>query len=99
MPLALILTALFALAFLVFNIVLCLRVWWMIELPLWRRALPTVLLCLAVAANISHAWGVTAVAGAIAFPLNAATALLGMYELHRQRDRQAAAGAQAELSS
>ncbi|MEU4064623.1 hypothetical protein AB0F25_19775 [Streptomyces wedmorensis] len=93
MTLPLILLALFALAFLIFDIVLCVRVWWMTELPLWRRILPTLLLCTALAASISSAWGVTAVAEAVAFPLNAATALLGTYEVSRQRARRAVAGA------
>ncbi|MEV5970215.1 hypothetical protein [Streptomyces sp. NPDC051921] len=99
MPLSLILIALFALAFLLFNIVLCVRVWWMVELPLRRRILPALLLCAALAASISRAWGITAVAEAVAFPLNAATALLGMYELGRQRARRAASGGQPELPS
>lgn len=99
MPLSLILIALFALAFLLFNIVLCVRVWWMTELPLWRRTLPTLLLCLSLVASISRAWGITAVAEAVAFPLNAATALLGMFELDRQRARRAAAQGQAETSA
>ncbi|MFJ5833298.1 hypothetical protein [Streptomyces sp. NPDC093089] len=98
MPLTLILIALFALAFLLFSIVLCVRVWWMTELPLWRRILPTLLLCLALAASIGRAWGITAVAEAVAFPLNAATALLGMFELDRQRSRRSAALEQAEIS-
>ncbi|MFJ9576783.1 hypothetical protein ACIRQF_10430 [Streptomyces sp. NPDC101191] len=88
MPLSLILIAFFALGFLLFTIVLCVRVWWMAELPLWRRTLPTLLLCLALAASMSRAWGITAGAEAVAFPLNAATALLGMFELARRRGRQ-----------
>ncbi|MEU2231675.1 hypothetical protein [Streptomyces vietnamensis] len=99
MRLTLILLALFALAFLIFNISLCVRVWWMAELPLWRRILPTLLLCTGLAASTSRAWGITAVAEAIAFPLNAATALLGMYESGRQRARRAAARRQPEASS
>ena len=96
MPLSLMLIALFALAFLIFDLVLCVRVWRMTELPLWRRILPATLLCAAVAASIGRAWGVTAVAEAVAFPLNAATALLGMFELDRQRARRAAAEGPAE---
>lgn len=63
----------------------------MAELPRWRRILPTLLLCLALAASISRVWGITVVAEAVAFPLNAATALLGTFELARQRIRRAAA--------
>ncbi|MER7519717.1 hypothetical protein [Streptomyces sp. NPDC126499] len=96
MPLSLFLIALFALAFLLFDIVLCVRVWWMTELPLWRRILPTLLLCLALAASISRAWGITAVAEAVAFPLTVATALLGTFELDRRRARRAAAAGRTE---
>ncbi|MER7622199.1 hypothetical protein [Streptomyces sp. NPDC126503] len=99
MPLSLMPIALFALAFLVFNVVLCLRVWRMTELPVWRRMLPILLLCTALAASSGRAWGVTAAAEAVAFPLNAATALLGMYELDRRRARRAVAGGQARSSS
>ncbi|GAA4908014.1 hypothetical protein ACFPM3_12870 [Streptomyces coeruleoprunus] len=87
MPLTLLLLAVFALAFLLFNITLCVRVWRLAQLPLWRRVLPTLLLCCALAASISRAWGITAVAEAVAFPLNAVTALLGMFELDRHRRR------------
>ncbi|GGR64549.1 hypothetical protein [Streptomyces roseolus] len=93
MPFTLFLIALFALAFLVFDVVLCVRVWRMTELPRWRRALPTLLLCVALAASAGRAWGVTGVAEAVAFPLNAATALLGMYEVDRQRRRRERPGA------
>ncbi|MEV6331995.1 hypothetical protein [Streptomyces sp. NPDC051909] len=99
MPLTLIILALFALAFLMFNIVLCVRVWLLTELPLWRRILPTLLLCAALAASIGRAWGITAVAETVAFPLNAATAMLGMYEMHQLRVRRAAAGGRPEASS
>ncbi|MFF8601103.1 hypothetical protein ACF065_18415 [Streptomyces sp. NPDC015232] len=99
MPLTLILLALFALAFLIVNIVLCVRVWWMTELPLWRRILPTLLLCAALAASASRAWGVTAVADAVAFPLNVATAVLGMYEMSRMRARRAARHADPKASA
>ncbi|WP_309057606.1 hypothetical protein [Streptomyces sp.] len=99
MPLSLMLIALSALAFLIFNVILCLRVWRMTELPRWRRILPTLLLCTALAASAGRAWGVTAVAEAVAFPLNAATSLLGMYELDRRRARRAAAHGQAGTSS
>ncbi|GHF78414.1 hypothetical protein ACFFSH_36615 [Streptomyces filamentosus] len=88
MPFTLILIALFALAFLVFNVVLCVRVWRMAELPRWRRLLPALLLCTALAASAGRAWDITAVAEAVAFPLNAATALLGMYEVDRRRRRE-----------
>ncbi|GGT13679.1 hypothetical protein [Streptomyces purpureus] len=87
MPLSLLFLALFALAFLAFNVALCVRVWRLTELPPWRRALPALLLCCALAASIGRAWGVTAVAEAVALPLNVATALLGMFELGRHRRR------------
>ncbi|MEU8524044.1 hypothetical protein AB0C77_00345 [Streptomyces sp. NPDC048629] len=87
MPLTLLFLALFALAFLLLNITLCVRVWRLTQLPPWRRALPTLLLCCALAASISRAWGITSVAEAVAFPLNAATALLGAFELNRHRRR------------
>ncbi|MFJ7067619.1 hypothetical protein [Streptomyces sp. NPDC101115] len=99
MPLTLIVIAVCALAFLVLDIVLCVRVWWLRELPLWRRILPTMLLCAALAASISRAWGITAVAEAVAFPLNVATALVSGYELHRHRARQAADGGRPEAAS
>ncbi|MFH9955883.1 hypothetical protein ACH4OX_16920 [Streptomyces roseolus] len=93
MSLTLFLIALFALAFLIFDVVLCVRVWRMPDLPRWRRGLPTLLLCAALAASAGRAWGVTAVAETVAFPLNAATALLGMYEVDRQRRRRERPGA------
>ncbi|WP_418960559.1 hypothetical protein [Streptomyces tritici] len=99
MPLTLILIALFALAFTAFTVVLCVRVWRLDDLPRWRRILPTLLLVTALAASIGRARGVTAVAEAVAFPLNAATALLGMYELARHRARRAAAGGRPETAS
>ncbi|MFJ5712478.1 hypothetical protein [Streptomyces sp. NPDC093105] len=95
MPLTLIPIALLALAFLAFNVILCVRVGRMTELPRWRRALPSLLLCAALVASAGRAWGVTAVAEAVAFPLNAATALLGMYAMGRQRRRRTSSGAAA----
>ncbi|MFF9342650.1 MULTISPECIES: hypothetical protein [unclassified Streptomyces] len=95
MPLALLPIALLALAFLAFNVVLCVRVGRMTELPRWRRALPSLLLCAALVASAGRAWGVTAVAEAVAFPLNAATALLGTYEVDRRRRRRVSPGAAA----
>ncbi|MFI0827565.1 hypothetical protein ACH4Q7_24270 [Streptomyces roseolus] len=92
MPLTLIPIALLALAFLAFNVVLCVRVGRMTELPRWRRTLPALLLCAALAASAGRAWGITAVAETAAFPLNAATALLGMYEVDRQRRRHERSG-------
>lgn len=88
MPLTLFLIALFALAFLVFDVVLCFRVWRMTGLPRWRRILPALLLCAALPASAGRAWGVTRVAEAVAPPSNAATALLGMYETDRRRRRR-----------
>ncbi|MEV7536670.1 hypothetical protein [Streptomyces hydrogenans] len=88
MPLALFLIALFALAFLVFDVVLCFRVWRMTGLPRWRRILPALLLCAALPASAGRAWGVTRVAETVASPSNAATALLGRYETDRRRRRR-----------
>ncbi|MFB7940874.1 hypothetical protein [Streptomyces sp. NPDC056049] len=93
MPLTLIPIALFALAFLGFTVVLCVRVARMDELPRWRRFLPALLLCAALATSTGRAWGVTAAAEAVAFPLSAATALLGMYEVDRRRRRERPADA------
>ncbi|MFE0641729.1 hypothetical protein ACFW2Y_08985 [Streptomyces sp. NPDC058877] len=92
MSLVLVLLALSALAFLVYGVVLCTRVWRTAELPRWRRILPGLLLCLALAASLGRAWGVTAVAEAVAFPLNIAALLLASYEVQRHRRRGAAAG-------
>jgi len=99
MPLTLLFLALWAFAFLLLNIVLCVRVWRLSDLPLWRRALPTLLLCAALAASTSRATGVTFVAEAVAFPLNAATALLGMFELDRYRRRTRERALEASASS
>ncbi|GHG04082.1 hypothetical protein [Streptomyces hydrogenans] len=94
MPLALFLIALFALAFLVFDVVLCFRAWRMTGLPRWRRILPALPLPLplplraALPASAGRAWGVTRVAEAVASPSNAATALLGRYETDRRRRRR-----------
>ncbi|MEW5625973.1 hypothetical protein AB1388_05270 [Streptomyces hydrogenans] len=92
MPLALFLIALFALAFLVFDVVLCFLVWRMTGLPRWRRILPALLLPLplraALPASAGRAWGVTRVAETVASPSNAATALLGRYETDRRRRRR-----------
>ncbi|MFI8323842.1 hypothetical protein [Streptomyces sp. NPDC085529] len=95
MPLTVIPIALFALAFLAFNIVLSVRVGRMAELPWWRRGLPALLLCVALAASAGRAWGVTGAAEAVAFPLNVATALLGMYEVGLRRRRCERPGADA----
>ncbi|WP_282692436.1 hypothetical protein [Streptomyces sp. CC208A] len=99
MPLTLLLIAVFALAFTVFTVVLSVRVWRMTDLPRWRRVLPALLLCAALAASLGRAWGVTAVAEAVAFPLNAAAALLGMYERERWRARRAASGERPEAGT
>lgn len=87
MPLTLALLALWALAFLTFNTVIAVRVWRLTELPRWRRVLPALLLCAALAASLSRATGTTVVAETFAFPLNAATALVGMFEIRRHRAR------------
>ncbi|MFF7438934.1 hypothetical protein [Streptomyces sp. NRRL B-24572] len=85
MPLTLVLLALWALAFLTFNIVISVRVWRLTSLPRWRRALPGLLLFAALAATSSRATGTTVVAETLAFPLNAATALVGIFELRLHR--------------
>ncbi|WP_137992005.1 hypothetical protein [Streptomyces vilmorinianum] len=79
------LVALFGLAFLLFEVSLCVRVRRLAHLPVWRRALPTSILCFALAASAGRAWDVTAPAEALAYPLNVATALLGLFELDRHR--------------
>ncbi|MEU7031948.1 hypothetical protein AB0A60_35275 [Streptomyces sp. NPDC046275] len=99
MPLMLIVLVLCALAFLVSNLVLAVRVWRMTELPRWRRMLPALLLCAALAASQTRAWGITAVAEAVAFPLNLATALLGIHETRRMRARRAAGPGRPEASA
>lgn len=92
MPLTLISIALFALAFLVVNIIISVRVWWLTELPLWRRTLPMLLLCAGLAASVTRATGTTVVAETFAFPLNLATTLVGLFELSRHRARRATDG-------
>ncbi|MFF9013587.1 hypothetical protein ACF09C_11565 [Streptomyces sp. NPDC014870] len=87
MPLTLVLIALWALAFLTFNTVIAVRVWRLTHLPRWRRAIPALLLCAAVAASLSRATGTTVVAETFAFPLNAATAIVGVLEIRRHRAR------------
>ncbi|WP_370409780.1 hypothetical protein [Streptomyces fradiae] len=93
MPLTLVLIALFALALLMFSIVVSVRVWWLTELPRWRRALPTLLLCAGLAASMTRATGTTVVAETFAFPLNLAAPLVGLFELNRHRTRRSADGA------
>ncbi|MFG2836961.1 hypothetical protein ACGFZH_20550 [Streptomyces zaomyceticus] len=85
MSLTLVLLAVWALAFLTFNTVIAVRVWRLTHLPRWRRAMPALLLCAAVAASLSRATGTTIVAETFAFPLNAATALVGIHEIRRHR--------------
>ncbi|MEJ8658780.1 hypothetical protein [Streptomyces sp. MS1.AVA.4] len=87
MPLTLVLLALWALAFLTFNTVVAVRVWRLRHLPRWRRAMPALLLLAALAASLSRAAGTTVVAETLAFPLNAATVIVGMYEIRRHRAR------------
>ncbi|GGS97908.1 hypothetical protein GCM10010222_44520 [Streptomyces tanashiensis] len=99
MPLTLILIALFALAFLMFNIVVSVRVWWLTELPTWRRILPTLLLCAGLAASASRVTGTIIVAETLAFPMNLATTLIGLFELNRHRARRTAEGDRPEASA
>jgi ABC-type spermidine/putrescine transport system permease subunit I len=89
MPLTLVVLALWALAFLTFNTVIAVRVWRLTHLPRWRRALPALLFGAALAASLSRATGTTVVAETLAFPLAAATALVGMLEVRRDRARPA----------
>ena len=98
MPLTLLLLALWALAFLTFNIVTSVRVWRITSLPRWRRALPGLLLGAALAATLSRATGTTVVAETLAFPLNAATAVLGLFELRRHRARASRTDASGVLA-
>ncbi|WP_328886561.1 hypothetical protein [Streptomyces sp. NBC_00316] len=91
MPLTLVVLALWALAFFTFNTVVCVRVWRISRLPLWRRALPGLLLCTALAASLSRATGTTIVAEALAFPLYLATAGIGLFELRPHRARSSRA--------
>ncbi|MER6996643.1 hypothetical protein [Streptomyces sp. NPDC000410] len=67
MPLTLVLLVLWALAFLTFNTVIAVRVWQLTRLPRWRRMMPALLLCAAVAASLSRATGTTVVAETFTF--------------------------------
>ncbi|MBT2439700.1 hypothetical protein J7E93_06105 [Streptomyces sp. ISL-36] len=87
MHLTLLLLALGAIAFLTFNIVISVRVWRIRSLPGWRRALPGLPLRTAPAATLSRAADTTVVAETLAFPLNAATAAVDLFELRRHRTR------------
>ncbi|MET9953840.1 hypothetical protein ABZ135_20105 [Streptomyces sp. NPDC006339] len=87
MPLTLVVLALWALAFLTFNVVVSVRVWRIRHLPRWRRVLPGLLLCAGLTASLTRATGVTAVAESLAFSLFVATAAIGLFELRRQRTR------------
>ncbi|WP_262003723.1 hypothetical protein [Streptomyces sp. FIT100] len=91
MPLTLVVLTAWAVMFLAANVYVSVRVWRMHDLPTWRRILPAVLLCAALAASLSRATGTTAIAATIAFPLNVATLLVGCGEIRRHR-RTAAAG-------
>ncbi|MFF9013002.1 hypothetical protein ACF09C_08500 [Streptomyces sp. NPDC014870] len=87
MPLTLLVLALWALAFLTLNTLVSVRVWRISRLPRWRRALPGLLLCIAIAASLVRATGTTLVAETLAFPLFVATAAIGLFELRRYRAR------------
>lgn len=85
MPLTLIVLAVWAVTFLALNVILSARVWRMRDLPTWRRRLPAVLLCAALVAGLTRATGVTAIAAAVAFPLNVATLVVALGEIRRHR--------------
>ncbi|CAM5264427.1 hypothetical protein [Streptomyces narbonensis] len=87
MPLALVVLALWALAFLTFNTVVSFWVWRISSLPRWRRALPGLLLCAGLAASLSRSAGTTTIAEALAFPLYVTTAGICLCEIRRHRAR------------
>ncbi|MFI8520954.1 hypothetical protein ACIGEZ_24490 [Streptomyces sp. NPDC085481] len=87
MPLTLVVLAVWALTFLAFNTVVSVRVWRIKTLPRWRRALPGLLLCIALVASLSRATGTTVIAETLAFPLYLATAGISLFELRRHRAR------------
>lgn len=87
MPLALVVLALWALAFLTFNTVVSFRAWRISSLLSWRRALPALLLCAGLTASLSRSTGTTTIAETLAFPLYVATAGISLFEVRRHRAR------------
>ncbi|WP_406269211.1 hypothetical protein OHT93_15910 [Streptomyces sp. NBC_00191] len=92
MSLSLVVLAAWAVAFLTLNVVLCVRVWRIRDLPTWRRLLPAGLLCAALAASLTRAAGITVIASTVAFPLNVATLVVALGEIrgHRRSARSPA---------
>lgn len=85
MSLSLVVLAAWAVAFLTLNVILCVRVWRIWDLPTWRRLLPAALLCAALAASLSRAAGITVIASTVAFPLNVATLVVALGEIRGHR--------------
>ncbi|MCX4581517.1 hypothetical protein [Streptomyces sp. NBC_01481] len=85
MPLSLVVLAAWAVAFLTLNVILCVRVWRIRDLPTRRRLLPAALLCAALAASLTRAAGITVIASTVAFPLNMATLLVAYGEIRAHR--------------
>lgn len=85
MSLSLVVLAAWAVAFLTLNVILCVRVWRIRDLPTWRRLLPAALLCAALAASLTRAGGITVIASTVAFPLNMATLVVAYGEIRAHR--------------
>ncbi|TQK49959.1 hypothetical protein FBY35_0250 [Streptomyces sp. SLBN-118] len=85
MSLSLVVLAAWAVAFLTLNVILCVRVWRIRDLPTWRRLLPAALLCAALAASLTRAAGITVIASTVAFPLNVATLVVALGEIRGHR--------------
>ncbi|WP_405810385.1 hypothetical protein OG729_36850 [Streptomyces sp. NBC_00210] len=85
MSLSLVVLAAWAVAFLTLNVILCVRVWRIGDLPTWRRLLPAALLCAALAASLTRAAGITVIASTVAFPLNMATLVVAYGEIRAHR--------------
>ncbi|WP_434598023.1 hypothetical protein [Streptomyces sp. A5-4] len=81
--------------FLIINAVLSVWAWRLRQLPGWRRRLPAALLACALAANVTRATGITAIAETAAFPLHLLAALTALNALTRARRLRRSTGNEA----
>ncbi|MFF9012368.1 hypothetical protein ACF09C_05250 [Streptomyces sp. NPDC014870] len=84
------LLALTALALIVLNVVQCVRVWRIADLPLWRRGLPVLLFCCALAATVTRVRDGGTASHAFVLALNMSAPVLASFELDQHRKRRAA---------
>ncbi|MEU9700438.1 hypothetical protein [Streptomyces sp. NPDC047981] len=88
-----------ALALIVLNVVQCVRVWRIADLPLWRRGLPVLLFCCALVATVTRVRDGGTAAHAFVLALNMSAPVLASFELDQQRKRRAARATETSEAS